>query len=90
MSMTIDCPKCEHEHADHADDATEMACEACGFTFLVTVEYHPSYSTFCVKHEWILIDEMPGMFRCIHCQRHVQMYSLPAVSVDVFTAKLGG
>lgn len=52
---TIDCPKCEHEHdpaGNHDDDSGEMECEECGFKFIVTIEYEPSYSTECAVHEW--------------------------------------
>ncbi len=54
MSDTINCPKCEYEHdADgcHEDLVGERTCDECGFAFIVEIEYDPSYSTKCVKHE---------------------------------------
>lgn len=52
---SIDCPKCEHEHAPTGcdeQDTGEFTCEQCGFEFLVEVEYEPSYLTTCVTHKW--------------------------------------
>jgi len=52
---TIDCPKCDHEHepsGSHEDDSGTWECEECGFSFECSIEYDPSYSTECVKHEY--------------------------------------
>lgn len=75
---TIDCPKCEHEHqpsGTHADDIGEMECEACGFTFIVDIDYDPSYSTRCKVHEFgeheTRLTRMGTTVECrfcVHCQ----------------------
>lgn len=79
MSDTIDCPKCEHEHEateSHEDDSGEMECEACEFKFFVEVDYDPSYSTSCVKHEYGPFEQTTGHggemidYRvCVHCRQ---------------------
>ena len=50
----IECPRCKTEHEPHGsdEDAREWTCEACGFVFLVEIEYEPIYSERCVKHEY--------------------------------------
>lgn len=73
---TIDCPKCEHEHqpnGSHEDDIGKWECEACGFNFFVEIEYDPSYSTSCEKHEYgekELYRDAEGttFWRCKNCQ----------------------
>lgn len=75
---TIDCPKCEHEHkprGSHGDDSGERNCEACGFAFVVEIEYDPSYHTSCIECEWggpeTIWDRMGNphrVVRCLHCQ----------------------
>lgn len=53
--MTIDCPKCNHEHEPtglHEEDSGEWECGVCEFKFIVLVEYDPCYSSSCVTHEW--------------------------------------
>lgn len=79
---TIDCPKCEHEHqpsGSHDDDHGERTCDACGFTFMVEIEYDPSYCTSCVDHEYgefgmhaTSRGEMVECRFCVHCQ-HCQL-----------------
>ena len=50
---TIECPKCKHEHwTGGQEDSNEMACEECGFRFVVEMEYVPDYETHCVNHSW--------------------------------------
>ena len=53
--MTIDCPKCGHEHEPtglHEEDSGEWECGVCEFKFNVLVEYNPCYTSSCVTHEW--------------------------------------
>lgn len=69
----FECPKCKHQHeatGSHEDDSGQRDCEACGFLFVVEVEYMPTYSTFCHVHEWnreIVGNGLIG-FRCVHCE----------------------
>lgn len=52
---TIDCPRCGQEHDPsgcHEEDSGDMTCEACGFGFVVEIEYSPSYNTSCEKHQY--------------------------------------
>jgi len=77
--MTIECPKCKHDHepsGSHDDDHGETECQSCGFKFVVEIEYEPSYSTSCVEHEYGHVltrhdrrgDPIECRF-CLHCGR---------------------
>lgn len=68
----FECPKCKAEHeatGSHEDDAGEQACDACGFVFIVQVEYSPTYDTFCAVHEWSRAAVGMGLigYRCVYC-----------------------
>lgn len=67
-----ECPKCKTEFeacGSHEDDAGERECDECGFKFRVEIEYDPSYSTSCVKHEYgerkLYGVHMAAL--CVHC-----------------------
>ena len=74
--MSIDCPKCGHEHqpsGSHEDDSGETECDKCGFKFHVEIEYYPSYYTSCIEHkygEWEIRnahgEEIEAQF-CVYC-----------------------
>ena len=78
MSGTINCPKCEYEHApsgSHEDDIGERTCDNCGFKFHVEIDYDPDYSTSCVKCEFnedwkkvIHRGQERKICHCVNCQ----------------------
>lgn len=67
-----ECPKCHTEHeatGSHEDDVGEQECNACGFRFIVSIEYDPTYETECATHEWVYESVGNGTFgnRCAVC-----------------------
>jgi Zn ribbon nucleic-acid-binding protein len=68
----FECPKCKTEYeasGSHEDDSGDRKCAKCGFRFIVTIEYEPSYYTSCVKHEFGEVQQH-GLFQarfCVHC-----------------------
>lgn len=67
-----ECPKCKKEYeasGSHEDDAGDRKCDACGFRFIVTIEYEPSYDTSCVQHEFGNLETHGALTCrvCVHC-----------------------
>ena len=72
MSTDYQCPKCKTDYegcGNYEDDCGEQECAACGFRFVVKIEYEPSYEASCVVHEFgepKQVDSLRASF-CIHC-----------------------